>query len=125
MKHISKKYFLLTILFIIIIGGVVSLFFYLQKEQKRHALFHFSQEQFVNYRNLSKEIELSIESLESIKDMFQASDNVSKEQFNALATSVIKRHPLFQAIEWIPKIKGSDRSELKKVFKRIIFLDLP
>jgi two-component system, cell cycle sensor histidine kinase and response regulator CckA len=49
----------------------------------------------------------SLESLQSIRNVYLAADMVHPAEFNQVAEETLKRHPALQAVAWIPRIDAS------------------
>jgi len=65
-----------------------------------------------------QEIHLYLEILLSLKGLFEASQFVSREEFQIFVSSTFARHPEIQALEWIPRVPDSERETYEAAVRR-------
>jgi len=58
---------------------------------------------------LERELLLNLETLYSVKGLFEHSDHVTPVEFQKMTQSIFIRHKDIQALEWIPKVLHSER----------------
>ena len=54
-------------------------------------------------------LELPLEVLHSIESLFNASTEVTRDEFRSFVSSALSRHPGIRALEWIPLVKSAER----------------
>lgn len=69
----------------------------------------FQTEMELRYTSLVRELNQQKEILFGIRGLFYASKNVSRDEFNAYVAPVQQRYPELQAVEWIPRVRHSER----------------
>ncbi len=67
---------------------------------------------------VEREILLNIEVLHAIKGLYNSSDDVTSQEFHRIAQSFLVRHQDIQALEWAPKVKGSERARYEEVRRK-------
>lgn len=68
--------------------------------------------------SLEREIRLQLESLYSLKDFFDNSEEVTSEEFQNFTNGIISRHPDLTALEWAPRVVGSVRDDFSQGMKK-------
>lgn len=81
----------------------ISFSFVFRAEQNRIQLAFDNQAAIIDSL-LVKSIEHVMDSTLALKDLYQASDIVHREDFALFARSLLKRHPDIKALEWLPRI---------------------
>ena len=59
---------------------------------------------------LRARLELPVEALQSVSAFFDASEEVSREEFGLFVRSALGRYPGVRALEWIPIVPGAERA---------------
>jgi len=59
--------------------------------------------------NLQKELDRHLDVIESIAAFYASSVQVERQEFHNFTQTALVRHPGIQALEWIPKVRDSDR----------------
>jgi serine/threonine protein kinase/CHASE1-domain containing sensor protein len=54
-------------------------------------------------------LDLPLEVLHSISSLFDASNEVTRDEFHAFVSNALNRHPGIRALEWIPIVQGPER----------------
>jgi CHASE1-domain containing sensor protein len=67
-------------------------------------------------KSFYRELLVNLETLYTLSILFNNNQTPSKEQFSQEAQKIIHRHKAIQALEWIPKVKNSQRKEYEKEF---------
>jgi PAS domain S-box-containing protein len=82
-------------------------------EMRRYALdlfeTTFRQQASVQFEALYKAIDSQLEGLDGLSRFFEASDLVSRTEFNKYAGPMHKQYSV-QAMEWIPRVRGPQRA---------------
>jgi PAS domain S-box-containing protein len=87
---------------------------------------HFSsvsQEAFENVTEtaleaLEEDLHESLAQLGAIQGLFNASDNVTREEFDVFVSLFFEREKSTQALEWIPRVASSEREAFVRSIKR-------
>lgn len=101
-----------AVLVIGLLGGVLSIAAFLYERQQDHN--HLQQ----RFEFLTKEramrmqagIERALESLASAGGLFDASNQVTRTEFEAFLRAHLDAHPEIRAIEWLPRIAADERA---------------
>ncbi|AWB65171.1 hypothetical protein C2869_01350 [Saccharobesus litoralis] len=64
--------------------------------------------------SLEREFTVDLEVLYSLQSLFEASEQVNRQEFARVARMAISRHPSVQALEWIPKVEHAQRNEFEQ-----------
>ncbi len=109
--NINIKYFSLVVatLFGFALSVALSWVFY-QKDSETIEL-NFKKDVDGKAAALEREIVLKLETLYSLKGLFDSSDNIEPDEFNQFTNSILARQKNIQALVWMPKIKQSEREE--------------
>jgi serine/threonine-protein kinase len=62
-------------------------------------------------RSAHSSFDIPLEVLRSIPGLFEASDDVTRGEFKAFVSDSLQRYPWIYALEWIPRVPGSERAE--------------
>ena len=66
----------------------------------------------MGYANaLENEFNLNVEALLSLKDYFDYSEFINRQEFNGFVNSLLFRHPSIQAFGWNPLVQDSERAD--------------
>lgn len=105
------KYTKSTLWIIVGFGIIISLAYYLISKQAEteHLKSEVKAVGDVNFYAIKQELSKQMLILQSLKNYFEASDFVSRDEFKVFAQPYIKKFPSIQALEWIPWIKHKDR----------------
>jgi serine/threonine-protein kinase len=60
--------------------------------------------------DLRTRLELPVESLQSVAAFFDASEDVSRDEFGRFVRSALARYPGIRALEWIPVVPSNERA---------------
>lgn len=107
--NIYLKYILLIIAALMGIGLSVFFGIALYEKETNSIKVDFRNDVKDKAAAFEREILVNLEVLYSIKGLFDASDNVEPDEFQQIAQSILVRHKNIQALEWLPKIKYSER----------------
>lgn len=69
-------------------------------------------------QSLQQGINHCIEVLESIGALFDSSEEIPRQFFREFAGEAVERHPMIQALEWIPRVKASERALYEEAARR-------
>ncbi len=103
---------LLPVLGILIVGVGISLFLFqlLLRFENEKIEARFLAEAKDKTFSISREIAENLEVLSTIRSFFESSDNVTRQDFYSFTKGALERHNNIQALEWIPRIIGSERN---------------
>ena len=63
---------------------------------------------------IRRELDLHLEVLLELKSLYEASESVSREEFHIFAQPALLRYPSIQALEWVPRVKMTERSTYER-----------
>lgn len=109
-KERINKYLILAI---VIIVGVTASFvsFYFSYRWERQELVRVLQNIAGQYYKYIKDAaEQDFFALESFRDFYAASDEVTRDEFAAFAKGILARQPYIYELGWVPLVPGSDRA---------------
>lgn len=113
MKHIRKKNLWYSWGGILILFGGLLLsvlgFLDLREDEKQQVRTEFIREMDHRYASLDRELNLHKEFLLGLKGLFDASDDVSRTDFDKYVKPVLSRIEGIQAVEWIPFVPRSKK----------------
>ncbi len=103
------------------VGGPVALvlvgtfFLYREAHIRHHEKFirDFTREATEQVERLSLSLASYTEGIESIASLYHASQFVDRDEFRSFTHRVLKKFPSIQALEWIPRVPGSNREEFE------------
>jgi serine/threonine-protein kinase len=70
----------------------------------------FERRGHVLLADLRTRLELPVEALQSVAAFYDASHEVSREEFGRFVKDALRRHPSIRALEWIPIVPGTERA---------------
>lgn len=82
----------------------------LEKKDYRTLKAIQSQEFRVQSRELEYQLNKSRDTLYLVKHLLSGRENINRELFTRTAQAVILKNPSFRAMEWVPRVKDSDRN---------------
>jgi len=95
----------LTMLLLSIVFATIVIFFSLAiQSMGKQIQKEFEKEAKIAVNQLKKETERGLDQIESITRFYQASEFVSRQEFEHFVTPPLKHYPAIQALEWIPKM---------------------
>jgi len=53
-----------------------------------------------------------------LRGFFEASDDVSRQDFDSFAVPILARHPFIQALQWLPEVSPANRARLEAEARR-------
>ncbi|MEK8018475.1 MAG: CHASE domain-containing protein [Candidatus Parabeggiatoa sp.] len=101
-----------AIVFTIVVGVMLSFtaFFVTRNLEWQDMQMRFDQLIDKQFASLKRELDLSVEVLRGVKGLFEASEFVSREEFQLFTDPKRARYPTIQALEWIPKVTAEQRA---------------
>ena len=108
-----KQQLILAVIFLFEITGTVALYFILENKDDVTLTNEFIANSKELSASIEKEIDLNLESINSINAFYCVSESVSREQFRNFNSPVFDRNNSIQALEWIPAVKFEDRSKFE------------
>jgi signal transduction histidine kinase/CHASE1-domain containing sensor protein/ActR/RegA family two-component response regulator len=67
---------------------------------------------------IEREIEINLESLESLKSFYQSSEEVTREEFHEYSSRELLEHPSIKVLQWIPRVPGPEREDYENAAQR-------
>jgi len=109
---IRGKEFSSAIVFAILIGIMLSIsaFFVTRNWEWQDMQIRFDGLMDNQLASLRRELDISIEVLLGLKGLFEASKFVTRQEFESFTMSQLANHQTIQALEWIPRVTGEQRT---------------
>ncbi len=110
---------LVTFLVVLLLGMLITWFAYdlVATNAANDLRSDFEQEAGQIEAKLQSQFDLSFEYLLSIPPFFQASDDVSREDFRRFVSDALKRHPSIHTFEYLPRVAAQDRETFQAAAK--------
>jgi PAS domain S-box-containing protein len=115
LKKIWTKYFIVVV--VLVLGSLFSLlgFLTVQKIEQQQMAKEFSEATQGYIWATQKTIQQALEVLHATAAFYEASNHqVTQQQFNTFATSLLSRYPYLLALNWVPRVFHSQRTEFEK-----------
>lgn len=126
MAHQNQIQLNRVILFFVLFSGLLISYlgFHVALELE-HQTVQVKQQRLTTQINdaLTKELEISLDILSSIRGFFLASSNVDRDEFFIFTESTLKARPFIQALKWIPRITISQREDYQQQAVQDGFMD--
>lgn len=108
--------FYLPTLITVCVGVWLSLFAFwaVGKWEKDRLKQRFSELAGQRAQAIQKSVDRHLEALESLKNFFASSSFVERHQFRFFSAGILRRHESVLALEWLPRIIGSQRKLFEK-----------
>ncbi|MGR9086443.1 MAG: EAL domain-containing protein [Gammaproteobacteria bacterium] len=95
------------------IAAVFLLFHYGRKFELKRVETAFRSEVDMFHEAFLDELNRHLTAVETLKQLFEASEQVTHEEFRKFASFLMKKHPHSQVLAWIPRIQPERRSEFE------------
>lgn len=89
-------------------------FGFVDENQKHYAVDRFRETSEQISVSLERIVKRTEDSLSSITAFFAGSDNATRDQFRIFVTTAMSDRVGIQALEWIPRVSGSDREAFER-----------
>ncbi len=111
----SAREYVIAAWSVAVLGTLLSLgaFWFIQQELDAHKLLEFQWVAENRHRALNKEIVNELKAVESIRDFFLVSGQVTREEFEALARTLLERYRGIRTLGWIPCVSDPERRTLE------------
>ena len=110
----------LRILAVITAGVALSLFGFLfsREAHRRQVEAEFAAAARDRVESVMQGIRLSFEDVTILRSFYEASDEVTRADFDAFTSIVLTRHPYIQALQWLPEVAPRNRALLEDEARR-------
>ena len=97
-------------------GVVLSIVLFSLIREREQALTQavFEREASIRVAAIQSGIDRSLEVVESIGGLYAASDKIERRDFRAFVQEPLSRHKDIQALEWVPRVKDSERASYEE-----------
>ena len=101
-----------SVISVFVIGLFISIFLYIEISFNEKKSIDLKFEHLLKRESLlvQKELDINIQALHSIKNLFDATHDVSRKEFKIFVSEYLELHHSIKAIEWLPYIKNEHRS---------------
>ena len=105
-----------SVIFVFIIGVFLSVFLYIEIKFNEQEAKDLKFSHLIKRESLAiqKELDIDIQVLKSIKNLFDTTQNVSREEFRTFVKEYLLLHKSIKAIEWLPYITNDKRAFYEK-----------
>ena len=105
----------LVILAVLLVGVVLTLvgFFFAREASRRQVEAQFHADARDRAESVVQGVQGGFEDVLDLKSFFEASDNVTRKDFDTFTLPIQARHPSIQAMQWLPKVTPANRSALE------------
>jgi PAS domain S-box-containing protein len=110
----------LRILTVITAGIALSLFgfFFSREAHRRQVEAEFAAAALDRAESVIQGIRLGFEDVTILRSFYEASDEVTRADFDSFTSSVLARHPYIQALQWLPEVTPRNRTLLEAEARR-------
>jgi len=106
----GNRLLVLIVLVLLLQLALTAVFFnFLQNQHKASSQSDFQTQADTFGDAIQKGIDRNLNVVQSVSGLFATSDEVRRSDFRAFAQWPLSRYPDIHALEWIPRIKNSDR----------------
>jgi diguanylate cyclase (GGDEF)-like protein len=109
-----KSKLLLVIGVFVAIASAFFVGWLLHKIETRSAINEFHSHVSDELGSIEREISISFDVIYSLGGLYNASEEVTAEEFNLFASDILRRYPHIQALEWAPVVHTSQRDQFEK-----------
>ncbi|MDP6421420.1 MAG: CHASE domain-containing protein [SAR202 cluster bacterium] len=97
--------------------------FVLRGDQHRLEEVAFEQRASTQVAAIQRGIDRNLELLVSIEGLFSVADQIDRDDFRVFVNTSLSRRPDIQALEWIPRVSGADRTSFEDTAQAVGFAD--
>jgi signal transduction histidine kinase/CHASE1-domain containing sensor protein/CheY-like chemotaxis protein len=107
----------ITVLFIGTVAAIVS-FYIVRHIEFLNIKAIFIREAQNRTNAIAREIENNLEAVQSLKSFYYSSEKVMREEFHEFSSQELLDRPSIRALEWIPRVTGSERDVYENTVQR-------
>jgi len=100
-------------LFLVCCALAAGVFVVMRERNRQRARGEFDAEAIRVAASLRSQLELPLEIVAATAALFEASEDVSRAEFERFARPALARHPGIRALEWIPIVPSRDRAAVE------------
>jgi diguanylate cyclase (GGDEF)-like protein/PAS domain S-box-containing protein len=117
----SRFWKYLPVIAVVIAGALSSsvVAYMMQKSQEEKVLQSFMITANERVAIVRKSIDNEIALLRAMGTFFNASDSISREEFDTIVSQLAKDHPAVQAIQWIPRVSADSRAAYESEMQKL------
>ncbi|QKJ24538.1 CHASE domain-containing protein [Poseidonibacter lekithochrous] len=114
-----------SVISVFVIGLFLSIFLYIEISFNEKRATDLKFEHLLKRESLlvQKELDINIQALHSIKNLFDATHDVSRKQFKDFVSEYLELHHSIKAIEWLPYISKEQRSFFEEKASKELNID--
>lgn len=105
---------------VLLLGVAISAWLFLETRGRENqtASMEFREASQDRIANLRKMLEFDILQMSAVRAFFASSQVVTHEEYNAFVTPLLEDHPGIRALQWMPRVLDSERSDYEKATDR-------
>jgi PAS domain S-box-containing protein len=110
----------LSILMVLLVGASFTLvgFFLTRDSHRREVAAQFNAVGRERAESVIHGFETGFEDVALLRNFFEASEDVSRKDFDAFVVPILARHPYIQAFQWLPEVTPRNRAALEAEARR-------
>ncbi|MBV6340703.1 CHASE domain-containing protein [Candidatus Magnetobacterium casense] len=94
--------------------AVVVLFVYVRRLEEARVRIEFAGKVGVMSNSINESFQNYIDTLESVKGLYEASDKVERHEFKTFVRGILSKHRAIQALSWNPRVSGAERTIIEE-----------
>ncbi|MDG1287438.1 MAG: CHASE domain-containing protein [Rickettsiales bacterium] len=92
------------------VSASIAAYFVFQNLQNQKLQHNFQSEAKEIIQAIKQELHVQLDTLGALKSFYDASTHVDREEFKSFTTAWLEDAPGIQALDWIPYVKGAERT---------------
>ncbi len=110
----------LVVLAVFLVGVVLTLvgFFFAREASRRQVEAQFHADARDRAESVVQGVQSGFEDVLDLKSFFEASDDITRKDFDTYTLPILARHPYIQALQWLPKVTPGNRAALEAEARR-------
>ncbi len=104
----------------ILVGGILSGagFFFARESHRRQVESQFQAAARDRAESVLRGVQNSFDDITVLRGFFEASDDVTRKDFEDFLSPLLARHPYIQAFQWLPRVTPQNRTALEAEARR-------
>lgn len=90
----------------------------MKSEDREHAKANFEKRAGDYIEILMDGVKSNMEIIQAVGSLFDSSETVTRQEFRVFVKRFLSRHPGIQALEWIPRVRDSERAAYEEAARR-------
>ncbi|MEJ2465960.1 MAG: EAL domain-containing protein [Candidatus Thiodiazotropha sp.] len=99
---------------LVLLLTAIAFYSYANIKENEQRLLKFHELVRTHHNTLMREFEVHLELSDALKSYFDASRDVTADEFRIVTQTALDKHAGIQALEWIPRIRDEQRAEFER-----------